>query len=110
MDFFTDCISIKKALSNFGRERTELLFQYVSVTHNLSAKKTEQISSLVASLPVITLRDLKIRGDDVISIGITQGKNIKTALLSALNAVLTNECENQKEMLMLYLKTNFTNK
>ena len=54
-----------------------------------------------------TLRELDINGNDLISIGIKQGKEIGNILNTLLDKVINEELENKKEVLFEYVEKNF---
>lgn len=103
---FLDSLSVKKTLSCFGKEKTKKLLDYISITSNFPKNKICSIQTLVEETPVITLKELEISGHDIISLGIKNGLQIKKALNFALDAVLQNKCENDKNSLIeLILQT-----
>jgi tRNA nucleotidyltransferase (CCA-adding enzyme) len=54
-----------------------------------------------------TLKDLDINGNDLISIGIKQGKEIGNILNTLLDKVINEELENKKEVLFEYVGKKF---
>ena len=54
-----------------------------------------------------TLKDLDINGNDLISIGIKQGKEIGNILNTLLDKVINEELENKKEVLFEYVEKKF---
>lgn len=54
-----------------------------------------------------TLDKLKISGNDIISLGITEGPQIKSALDFLLNSVIDENCLNEKGKLIGFLKENY---
>ncbi len=84
-------------LSKFGKDNVYMLADF------LLKDESEKFKLFVSKLPVITLRELAINGDDLISCGIPEGKHIKFFLEAALNAVLNGECENKKDSLCNYI-------
>jgi len=100
---FLDSQSIKKTLSSFGKEKTKKLFDYVSITHNFPENKKCNIQTLIEELPVITLKELEINGNDIINLGFKKGVEIKKILNLALNAVLQNNCKNEKTVLIEFI-------
>ena len=58
---------------------------------------TENIISLE---PCLTIKDLKIDGNDLISLGLTPGKDIGMVLNEILSAVIDGDTENEKDLLI----------
>lgn len=97
LNLISDKIAVLKLLSSFGRVKLYLLSDYLLLNNSESYK------SFADTLPVITLKDLDLCGDDLIKIGITPGRQIKEILESALNAVLEEKCHNNKQNLIKFL-------
>ena len=53
-----------------------------------------------------TVKDLAIRGSDVMSLGINQGKAVGHALRLCLEAVIDDRIANEKEALLELVKAN----
>ncbi len=102
-NYFLDSQSIKKTLSSFGKEKTKMLFEYVSITHNFTENEKHGIQTLIEKIPVITLKELEINGNDIINLGFKKGVEIKKILNLALNAVLQNNCKNDKTSLVEFI-------
>lgn len=100
---FLDSQSIKKTLSSFGKEKTKKLFDYVSITHNFPENEKRDIRTLIENIPVITLKELEINGDDIINLGFKRGVEIRELLNLSLNAVLENNCKNEKNSLIDFI-------
>ena len=101
--YFLDSHSIKKTLSCFGKNKTEKLLNYVSITHHFPKNIKSAIQTLIEKTPVITLKELEISGYDIMALGIKNGLEIKDVLNLALNAVLQEECENEKSSLIEFI-------
>ncbi len=86
-----------KLLSKLGREKLYLLSDF------LLLDKSSAYKAFAEALPVLTLRELAITGEDILSAGIPFGKKIKACLDAALNAVLDGECENTKSSLLEFI-------
>lgn len=59
---------------------------------------------IVRERQCFTLKDLAINGNDVMSIGVPEGKQVGTILLAALSAVLEGEVPNEKDDLLSFSK------
>ncbi len=92
-----DKIETKKLLSAFGREKLYLLSDFLLFKESSAYKKQAE------KLPVITLSELDISGNDLISEGIAPGKAISTLLSLALMSVLEEKCPNIKQDLLKYI-------
>lgn len=82
-------------------------------TQDERLKTLDEICDIEAALikedSVFTLRRLAINGNDVISLGIIPGKAVGILLNKALNAVINEEVDNDKHLLMEYLRLEITN-
>ncbi|NJD04042.1 MAG: HD domain-containing protein [Ruminiclostridium sp.] len=58
------------------------------------------LDDLIATNSCISLRDLAINGDDLIQLGIPEGKRIRIVLNRLLEMVLDEETENSREVLL----------
>lgn len=101
--YFLDSHSIKKTLSCFGKNKTEKLLNYVCITHHFPKNIKSAIQTLIEKTPVITLKELEISGYDIMALGIKNGLEIKDVLNLALDAVLQEECENEKSSLIEFI-------
>lgn len=90
--------SFRKLLSMTGKEVTELLLEIAMVQGKIGTEGRKQFLSALST--PYTIRDLAINGEDLIGLGITEGKKIGDCLKQLLEAVLTNPQENQKEILL----------
>ena len=60
-----------------------------------------------SSLPIIfSLKQLAIKGDDLIALGIPRGKKLGDTLEALLDAVIDGRVENDKNKLIEYLKNH----
>lgn len=102
-DLTADRTAMRRLLASFGREKAELLAEFVFITKNYAEDTRADIRKLIDSTPVITLSELAINGSDLIELGISPGKKIKKLLNAALDGVLDEKCENEKISLIEYL-------
>lgn len=107
-DLTADRTAMRRLMSSFGREKAELLAEFVFTTKNYTEDRRADIRKLIDSTPVITLAELAINGSDLIELDTPPGKEIKKLLNIALDGVLTEKCENEKSLLIKYL-TKFPN-
>lgn len=109
-DLTTDVTAIRKRLSKYGYDfLCDLLAVQIgdSIAHadgyHEVADDAENIKKALDEVyeqeGIITLKDLKINGTDLINMGITDGKTIGEILKSLLHKVLDGEIENDKEIL-----------
>lgn len=96
-------ISLKKILSDFSKERTLLLAEFIFTAKRYTPVQSKRIRNRIEKTPVITLATLGINGLDIMALGVPPGKEIKMLLNSALNAVLSEKCPNEKSELIKYI-------
>jgi tRNA nucleotidyltransferase (CCA-adding enzyme) len=63
---------------------------------------------IIADNDCCFLSDLAVNGDDLITLGIPQGKKVRAALELLLQAALSGECPNEKTALISYLQRSYT--
>ena len=97
LELCDDKIEAKKSLSAFGRENLYLLSDFILAEESSAYKKRAD------ELPVITLSELDISGNDLISHGVAPGKDIRDLLTKALMSVLEEKCPNNKEDLLKFI-------
>ena len=101
---------IKRCLNRFGKDtfRDIILLSLSdnSALSDLCCDRPERIreislitEDIIASAPCFTLKDLKIKGDDLIRLGLAPGKEIGTVLSLLLGAVIDGETENSTDAL-----------
>jgi tRNA nucleotidyltransferase (CCA-adding enzyme) len=110
---------IKKALVRYGEERFLKLID-IHIFDNLGkaemclweneffcsiAQKTKEY---LKSQPALTLKSLKVNGNDVSILGFS-GNEIGKALNFLMDAVIDEHCKNEKDRLIGYLKNNRKN-
>lgn len=94
-------VAVKKYISALGREYADLVINYRSALYN---EDTDGVArSLVDSEICLSISELAVDGNDLLSIGIEQ-KSIGKTLSSLLNAVLEEKIENKKESLLIAAK------
>ncbi len=106
---YYDEIFFKKSLSQFGLENLKLLmFRYFAKNSEINSSENVYalLDSILKKAPPLKITDLKINGDDLIKLGIPEGKKIREMLTFLLDAVLSNRVENTKEELIGFLVTN----
>jgi tRNA nucleotidyltransferase (CCA-adding enzyme) len=109
--------SVKKLLNNIGEIQFRRLLKVKradNLAHNLLyiyenlkyIDNVEQIlDNIIASNDYITLQSLKIKGEDLIEMGIPKGPKIGVILNKLLEMVLNEELENNKDDLLEKAKT-----
>lgn len=94
--------SFRKLLSVAGWEVTEILLQ-IAVVRGI-AGPDEQLHFKNALTAPVTIQDLAINGQDLIALGIKEGKKIGLCLNKLLEIVLKNPEDNYKENLLNFAK------
>ncbi|MBR6559249.1 MAG: tRNA nucleotidyltransferase [Clostridia bacterium] len=102
---------IKRCLNRYGKDTfRDIILLSLSDNSALSdlcsdrPEKIREISLLTENIislePCLTIKDLKIDGNDLISLGLTPGKDIGTVLNEILSAVIDGDTENEKDLLI----------
>ncbi len=108
-------IWIKHQLRKFGStrflqllevHRADISGQNPTLLHRLEtlAYCKQLTEELLAQPHCITVHDLTINGNDLQKIGIPSGKTMGTLLQKLLDAVINEQCENNREALLQYAK------
>ena len=97
-------IKMRKLLSEIGREKAKLLFEFLFIKYDYSFDEKTEIKNSITDLTIINLSSLAVNGYDIAKLGIQQGKEIGKALKAALTAVLEEVCENKKSNILEFLK------
>jgi tRNA nucleotidyltransferase (CCA-adding enzyme) len=71
---------------------------------SLLNKTQEVLERILKEKQCFSLRDLAVKGDDLIAAGIPQGSEVGLLLSQLLNAVLDGTCPNQRDALLNYAK------
>lgn len=100
-------IHIRKLMSDFGKEKALLLAEFDKTLNLISDSEFSEIKEIIESEEVITLKNLDIDGNDIISMGVPAGKEVSKYLSEALTAVIDNRCNNNKKEIISYLKSIF---
>ena len=102
---------LKRRLNQFGEETVRQLIEVqradamgkgtmtVQEIETRTAEVFRALEELLASNPCVTLKDLAVRGDDLIRMGI-KGKAIGQCLAHLLDEVMAERLENQREILL----------
>ena len=101
---------IKRCLNRFGKDTfRDIILLSLSDNSALSELccdrpgKIREISELtekiIATAPCLTLKDLRINGNDLIALGLSPGKEIGSVLAELLREVIDGETENDKDTL-----------
>jgi tRNA nucleotidyltransferase/poly(A) polymerase len=102
---------LRRHLNRFGKETVQLLLQVKEadilaqnpkfISRLDSLKKAEEILNyILASNQCFTLKDMKINGDNLISLGFPKGKKIGITLAALLDEVMDERCPNEHGTLM----------
>jgi len=89
--------SAMKLLSEFGKDKLSLLSEF------LIGGSCEDYKDFIKDLPVLTVAELEINGNDLLRQGIPAGKKIRELLSSLLTAVIEEKCKNEKGALLDFL-------
>ncbi len=111
--------SVKKQLNKLGAEQFERLLLVkeadakTTVNAQIKLKKIEELKKIYHSIleenACFTLRDLEIAGNDLISMGIPEGKQVGATLSLLLEMVIENKLENKHEVLIHFVQKNLKN-
>ncbi len=111
----TDEISIKNCLNKIGSVNFKRLLEIKKAeaklkisNNNICMKKIHQASSILNKILdkniCYNLKGLSVNGVDLINLGIKEGKRVGELLNELLALVIENELENEKELLISYVK------
>lgn len=102
-NFHPDRIQIRKLLSQFGREKTKQLCEFVFIKDNYEPEIRDTVRNWVTNSPIVDFSALAVKGQDIIELGSYSGKEIGYVLKDALDAVLEDKCSNTKTELIEYI-------
>ena len=85
-----------EAHSSYGGSRLERLGKIVEIYHEI-----------LESNPCLSVKELKINGDDVLALGVSKGPMVGAALEDVLNKVMEEEIPNDREAEISYVKAKF---
>ena len=85
-----------EAHSSYGGPRLERLGKIVEIYHEI-----------LESNPCLSVKELKINGDDVLALGVSKGPMVGAALEDVLNKVMEEEIPNDREAEISYVKAKF---
>lgn len=112
-------VSLRKSVSKVGKELYDLLIEVfyadLSGKSDYAKEKNEGLlnyiketfKKIIEDKNCLTLKDLKVKGSDLIEIGIIQGKAVGSVLNSLLEDVLVDPQLNNKEILLDIVKKNY---
>ena len=90
-------------LADVLAQAPEYALNRINNIHNL----LNALEEVLKEKDCFTLKELEINGNDLIAIGIKQGKEIGNILNTLLEKVINEELENKKEVLFEYVEKNF---
>lgn len=114
-----DAVGLKKIINLIGVSNTDKLLDVnladilaqSSYQHeeklNDCAQKRKIFTQIIQNNECTSLKQLKLNGENLINIGITDGKTIGHILTELLNAVIEGKVENNKEKLFDFVSKNF---
>lgn len=91
-----DATAIRRWLSAVGEHADDLL----TLLPAPSSQLTTAVEKVRASNPPLTLKDLAVKGDDLIAAGVRPGPDVGEALARLLDEVLENPAHNTKDYLL----------
>lgn len=112
---------IKKLLSEIGEEQCRRLLKVKKadilaknpeyIEHNLTLLQDieDVLNHVITENYCYSLKDLAVKGDDLIKLGIPKGKEIGTILNQLLDSVIHEEIENDKQILLEKIKYQYLN-
>ena len=104
--------AVKRWLNKIGERQFDRLLSVkmadvLAKTNNPNRLKIEHIRSLTRIFEIIlltgqclSLKDLHVNGDDIIKLGVPQGKSVGDILNTLLNLVIDGLLENEREFLL----------
>jgi len=110
---------VRRMLSKMERATFEKLLHlsYADVMGQSGKNRTERIENIAQTRQILSdfdaenecfsLKQLKISGDDLINMGVKQGRQIGVVLNELLDLVVDEKLENSKDVLQNYVKTNY---
>lgn len=109
-------VRIKKLLSQLGEEfffdllklqKADILSQNPKFYYRLENQNRvyDMACEIVKEGTALTVRDLKINGGDIVSLGVKPGKQVGKILNDALDMVVSEKLRNDREMLLEYAET-----
>ena len=109
--------SIKRWLNKIGKEQFERLL-FVKEADAKSTVHAEEKLEKIQNIKVLyrnvlekdscfSLKDLAVSGNDLITIGIPEGKLVGEFLIKMLNLVIDDEIPNQKDILLSYAEKEY---
>lgn len=111
--------AVKKQLNRIGAEQFERLLLVkeadakTTVNAEIKLKKIEAVRKLyqmvIEKNACFTLKDLEISGNDLIFLGIPEGKQVGATLLLLLDMVMENKLQNKRESLVHFVQENLKN-
>lgn len=108
----SDKPAVKRLLNRFGYDKTFLLFDFwkciyrginvpeIRERYFAALQASELLYEVISNGECYSIKDLKINGKDLLSIGVTDGKTIGEILNKVLNMVIEEELPNRKEILI----------
>lgn len=110
--------NLRKLLNKFDDERIELLFDLKKADvlgqnpkYNDRLDVIEKAKNIIKDIinegSCFSLKQLEINGNDLIDLGIKNGKLIGEILNSCLNKIIDGEIENDKDILLNMIKENY---
>lgn len=109
----TDKIRLKKQLNKYGYDNLNLLLNLKSstaladnfVSEVIIIKNSKKIiDEIIENKEVFNIKDLAVNGDDLMKEGFKKGKEIGLILNDILNLVIEEKLENDKNVLLGYVK------
>lgn len=85
----------------------DTIAQHPSLLYRLDELKelSKTMEHVVAQQKCFSLKDLALSGDDLIALGIPQGKEIGVILQRLLHAVMDGACENDRQKLLYFTRS-----
>ena len=105
IDFeITDKYSLRKLISILG-ENTEHEIEIMGAVKGIDTSKAKEMySEIISAGDCCNLKSLAINGNDLKKLGIDHGKEVGEYLAKALDFVLKNPHNNQREKIMAFLR------
>ena len=105
IDFeITDKYSLRKLISILG-ENTEHEIEIMGAVKGIDTSKSKEMySEIISAGDCCNLKSLAINGNDLTELGIDHGKEVGEYLAKALDFVLKNPHNNQREKIMAFLR------
>lgn len=101
VDNLNTLYEIRKFLNIYGKDILKNILKIKSTKENNKVEKIKiKLEKIIKNKDVINIRDLEIKGNDLIELGVKQGPKVKLILDEIMDIVLKDPTFNNKELLI----------